>query len=158
MASSVETKATPVRRPIAATLGVVCKDGQVLMIRRRNAPDVGRWSFPGGKIDFGEAVLAATEREITEETSVHAKALQVVTAVDAHDIAADGGLRQHYILIAVVCGWIDGEPYAGDDAVEARWFDIEQLAYSDIARSFDVLAVAKLAYERYQEVQSEHGS
>ena len=153
MASSVETNATPVRRPIAATLGVVCKDGQVLMIRRRNAPDVGRWSFPGGKIDFGEAVLAATEREITEETSVQAKALHVVTAVDAHDIDAHGALRQHYILIAVACGWIAGDAYAGDDALEAKWFDVEQLAHSDIARSFDVLAVAKLAYQRYLEAQ-----
>lgn len=153
MNSSLETHVAPVRRPIAATLGVVCKDGQVLMIRRRNAPDVGRWSFPGGKIDFGEAVLAATEREISEETSVQAKALQVVTAVDVHDIDADGALRQHYLLIAVACSWIAGDAYAGDDALEAKWFDVEQLAHSDIARSFDVVAVAKLAYQRYLEAR-----
>lgn len=40
-----------------------------------------------------------------------------------------------------------------DDALEAKWFDVEQLAHSDIARSFDVVAVAKLAYQRYLEAR-----
>lgn len=148
---TVETPATPVRRPIPATLGVVCKDNQVLLIRRRNAPDIGRWSFPGGKIDFGEPILEATQREIMEEAAVQAEALQVVTAVDAHDIGSDGELRQHYILIAVACKWLGGEACAGDDALEAKWFDLSQLAHIELARSFDVQTVAVQAYQRYLE-------
>lgn len=149
MASASEQQAVAVRRPIAATLGVVFKGRQLLMIRRRNPPDVGRWSFPGGKVEFSEPVLAATVREIAEESSVQAEALRVVTTVDVMDHDEAGDLRQHYILIVVACRWIAGEPYAGDDALEAKWFDIDQLAHSDIARSFDVIAVAEQAQYCY---------
>ncbi|WP_340138255.1 NUDIX domain-containing protein, partial [Stenotrophomonas maltophilia] len=43
-----------VLRPIPATIAVVLRDDQVLLGRRANPPDAGRWGFPGGKIERGE--------------------------------------------------------------------------------------------------------
>lgn len=110
-----------VPRPVAAVLSVVHRAGAVLLVRRANPPDQGFWGFPGGRIEGGETVFAAAERELREETGVIGSALEVITVLDALDHAADGALRFHYVLVAVACRWIAGEPVAQDDALEARW-------------------------------------
>ncbi|HYG44936.1 MAG TPA: NUDIX hydrolase [Bordetella sp.] len=133
------------RGPIAATIAAVVRNGHVLLVRRAHAPDAGRWAFPGGKIGLDESVHDAALRELYEETRVRAHAVQVFDARDVHDRDAQGGLRRHYILIAVLCRWIDGEPVAGDDALEARWFPIASLDRQDLALSFGVADVARQA-------------
>ncbi len=136
-----------VLRPVAATIAVVIHHDRVLLVRRKNPPDAGRWGFPGGKIEFGESVEAAAERELFEETAICGEALQVFTAVDALDHGADQKIRQHFILIAVLCRWVSGEPMAGDDALEARWFDLTTLDKANLAMSFGVVDVARQAVQ-----------
>jgi 8-oxo-dGTP diphosphatase len=140
---SETSAATP--RPIVATIAVVLHGGRVLLVRRRNPPDAGRWGFPGGKIEFGETIEAAAERELLEETAVCGQACRVFTAVDAFDHRADGAVAVHFILVAVLCCWISGEPEAGDDALDARWFDLGSLDEANLAMSFGVAEVARQA-------------
>lgn len=129
-------------RPIAATIAVVIRGDQVLLVRRANPPDAGRWGFPGGKIEQGEPLFQAALRELKEETGVTAEAIRTFTAVDAFDRGTGGDLRRHFILIAVLCRWTAGDPVAGDDALEARWVDLESLTKADLALSLDVADVA----------------
>jgi NADH pyrophosphatase NudC (nudix superfamily) len=42
-------------------------DGGIVLLRRAIAPAVGKWVFPGGYVDRGEAVSAAAAREVLEE-------------------------------------------------------------------------------------------
>ncbi|MGP4864126.1 NUDIX hydrolase [Psychrobacter sp. T6-5] len=116
-------------RPIVATIGVLFKDQKVLLVRRANPPDVGRWGFPGGKIEHGEAIKDAAVRELCEETSIVSNAFKIFNAV------------------AVLCIWVSSDPLAGDDAVEARFFNIEDLINTDLALSLDVKEIALQAAE-----------
>ncbi|PTD98563.1 NUDIX hydrolase [Pandoraea apista] len=150
MTSGIDTT-TPTPKPghvgpVAATIGVVFKDGRVLLVRRRNEPDAGYWGFPGGKIDRGESITAAATREIFEETSVTAEAVKIFTAVDVLDKDKGGALRHHFVLIAVLCHWVAGEPVAGDDALEARWWDLDSLDEAGLVMSFGVMEVVREAY------------
>ncbi len=131
--------------PIAATIATVFHEGRILLVRRANPPDVGRWGFPGGKIEAGEPIEVAAVRELLEETGVRGRARRVFTAVDAFDFDESGELRRHFVLIAVLCDWIAGEPVAGDDALEARWFRLDELESAGLALSLDVAKVAHLA-------------
>ncbi|SFI48869.1 NUDIX hydrolase [Albimonas pacifica] len=131
-------------RPVPAVLAVTPHRGRVLLVRRRNPPDAGLWGFPGGRIEAGETLPAAAERELREETGVEADARTAFEALDALDRGPDGGLRFHYVLIAVLCRWRSGTPAAADDAMEARWWDLDEMAASD-ALSRDVLGVARRA-------------
>lgn len=133
------------QRPIPATIAAVIRDGQVLLVRRANPPDQGRWAFPGGKIEMGERIEDAAARELFEETGVTAEPLTVFDAVDVFDHDADGLLRRHYILVAVLCRWISGEPVAGDDASQARWVPLAELDAQALALSFGVADVARKA-------------
>lgn len=131
--------------PIPASIAVVIHENRVLLVRRANPPDAGRWGFPGGKVEFGETIESCAIRELEEETGIIGEAVKILTAVDALDFADDGLLRLHFILIAVLCRWNKGAPVAGDDALEARWFTLDQLETAGLALSLDVAEVARQA-------------
>jgi ADP-ribose pyrophosphatase YjhB (NUDIX family) len=53
---------------VAATIPE--QDGQILLTRRTINPAKGRWTFPGGFVDFGERPMDAAVRETLEETGL----------------------------------------------------------------------------------------
>jgi 8-oxo-dGTP diphosphatase len=132
-------------RPIPAVIAVLVHGSHALLVRRANPPDAGLWGFPGGKIDYGETVKEAALRELLEETGVRGEAQDVITTLDILVRSGDGNLEHHYILIAVRCRWVSGEPVAGDDALEACWFPVEDLDPDKLAMSADVDVIARQA-------------
>jgi 8-oxo-dGTP diphosphatase len=130
--------------PIAAAIAVVLRGERLLLVRRSHKPDAGRWGFPGGKIEPGETVIAAALRELAEETGVTAEPVEVLTAVDV--IRRESAVQHHYVLIAVLCRWSEGEGAAASDAEEIGWFDLAALR--GLEKSPDVERVATMALER----------
>ena len=116
-------------RPVPA-VGIVCfRKDQVLLIRRGTPPKQGEWSLPGGRVEPGEPVRVAALRELREETGVQARLIDLVDVVDAIFINRAGDLiTRHYVLVDFVAEWISGEPVAGDDAADARFFHLSDLA------------------------------
>lgn len=151
----IETTSPPLPElgsaPIPAAIAAVFHEGRILLVRRANPPDTGCWGFPGGKIETGESIESAAVRELLEETGVQAEALRAFTALDAFDHDEHGRLRRHFILIAVLCKWISGEPVAGDDALEARLFRLEELDGARLALSLGVVEVAREAEALFRE-------
>jgi len=131
--------------PVPAVIAVVIHEGRALLVRRANPPDAGLWGFPGGKIDFGETVADAAVRELLEETGITGEAQEVITTLDVLVPSDNGDIRQHYVLIAVRCRWLSGSPLAGDDALEARWFPIDDLDPATLPMSADVDMIARRA-------------
>lgn len=132
----------PPRRPGAAALAIVVRDGRVLLVRRANPPDAGLWGFPGGRIEWGESAGAAAARELAEETGVHARPGPLLPVIEALDRAPDGAVRHHYLMVPVLCHWEAGEGQAADDALEVRWFAPQDLADKRAALSDCVEDVA----------------
>jgi 8-oxo-dGTP diphosphatase len=54
---------------------VIRKGGQILLIQRssKSGFDPGRWEIPGGKIAYGEHLVDALRREISEEVGIEIK-------------------------------------------------------------------------------------
>jgi 8-oxo-dGTP diphosphatase len=104
------------------TVGVICFRGdEVLLIRRGTAPRLGDWSIPGGRLEWNEAVRDCALRELLEETGVRAELLGLVDVIDGFF-----GDERHYVLVDYAARWLEGEPVAGDDAVDARFVPIEE--------------------------------
>lgn len=113
------------RTPIPA-VGVVCLKGDdVLLIKRGKAPLQDRWTLPGGHLEWGETTRAAALRELKEETGVEAELIGLVDVVDAV-MNTDSG-EAHFVLIDYAARWRAGEPRAGDDAADARFFTPEEV-------------------------------
>jgi 8-oxo-dGTP diphosphatase len=68
----MSTAAPPQRKVTRVAVGVLIRsDGFVLLADRpAGKPYAGYWEFPGGKIEHGEDVAAALERELHEELGV----------------------------------------------------------------------------------------
>jgi 8-oxo-dGTP diphosphatase len=100
---------------------VVCWRGdEVLLIRRGRAPRLGEWSIPGGKIHRGETLHDAALRELHEETGVRAKIGELLAVYEIIEP------QFHYVLIDYRAEWLSGEPFAGDDADEARFMPFDE--------------------------------
>jgi 8-oxo-dGTP diphosphatase len=108
-------------RPIAGA-GVVCLRGDEVILIRRGAPPLeGAWSLPGGRIEWGERASDTALRELREETGCEADLVGLVDVVDG--VWPD----RHHVLIDYAARWRAGEPCAGDDARDARFFSPPEL-------------------------------
>lgn len=133
--------------PKLAALAFVVRADELLLVRRKNEPDAGKWGFPGGHVDFGESVAEAACRELLEETSVCAAPAQTLTGLDTIIPDVQGGTAFHYYLVAVRCDYISGEPQARDDVYDARWISHRDVFDRRIPLSEEVDTVLELALQ-----------
>jgi 8-oxo-dGTP diphosphatase len=131
--------------PKLAALAVMVRADQVLLVRRKNEPDAGLWGFPGGHVDLGETALAAAARELKEETSVIGRPLHYLTNIDVILKDDCGTVQFHFLLAAVLCEYLSGEPAADDDVSEAAWVPIKDVLQHEIACSAHVDDVIRIA-------------
>jgi 8-oxo-dGTP diphosphatase len=118
--------AVPSALPVVACVGGVVHDaaGRLLLIRRGTEPGRGRWSVPGGRVEAGESLAEAVEREVLEETGLPVRAGAVVGRVRVP------GVGVVYDVVDLACVLLDPAivPVAGDDAAEVAFADAAALA------------------------------
>ena len=138
---------TETQRPTPA-VGVVCLRGaDVLLVRRGAPPFENRWSLPGGRIEWGERAADAALRELREETGCEADLAGLIDVVDAVMTSRDAQAAPwgHYVLIDYAARWRAGEPRAGDDARDARFFTPDELPQLGLwAETLRVIAAARM--------------
>lgn len=107
--------------PIPTVGAVVFKGEHVLLAQRGRAPNPGLWTLPGGAIELGETIQQAIEREVREECGLHVQAGEVVQVLNMIERDVDGAVRFHYVIIDLLCHYLDGQLAPGDDVADARW-------------------------------------
>ncbi|MDX3069540.1 NUDIX hydrolase [Streptomyces sp. ND04-05B] len=105
---------------------VLLAAGHVLLIERGWDPFKGRWALPGGYVDAGETSLAASVRELEEETGI------TVSAADLRQVGAFDAPgrdpRGRFVSVAYTATLpMPLRPTAGDDATAARWWPLTAL-------------------------------
>ena len=114
---------------------VVFKNQKVLLVKRSRPPSQGKWSIPGGRLEFGETLQEAAEREIHEETGVVIRASKPVYIFDVVDRDTAGAIRFHYVIVDLAADYISGDPAANDDALDARWVSAHELGALEVSDS-----------------------
>ena len=64
-----------------AAAAIVVRDGQLLLVRRTMTPGQGKWTIPGGFVDFDEDPRDAVVREVLEETGYHVRVVQLLDVI-----------------------------------------------------------------------------
>jgi 8-oxo-dGTP diphosphatase len=122
--------------------GVVLSDGKIILIKRKNDPFKGKWALPGGFVEYGEKVEDAVIREIYEETGLKTSIIKIFGVYS--DPNRDP--RGHTVSIVYLLDIIGGMLKGGDDAIDAKFFKLEELPdlsfdhdiiLKDITRSLD---------------------
>jgi len=103
--------------------GIVVKNGKILLIRRGKDPFRGAYALPGGFVEYGETVEGAIVREIKEETGLETD-VSFLLGVYSDPLRDPRG---HTVTVVFVMDFVRGELHPGDDAIDAGWFDLDQL-------------------------------
>lgn len=108
--------------------GIVVDGGRFLLVQRGQQPSLGLWSIPGGRLEDGETPEQGCAREVLEETGLEVTVGALVGTIERD--APSGGV---YVILDFLCtpAYDGAEPTAGDDAADARWFDVAGLVALD---------------------------
>ncbi len=109
--------------PSITTDGVLLKNQQILLIKRKNPPFKDKWALPGGFVEYGEKTEDAIIREVFEETGLKTKINQLAGVYSD----PDRDPRGHTITIVYILDLIGGALNAGDDASNVKFFNINDL-------------------------------
>ena len=123
---------------------------KLLLIKRRYEPFKDQWALPGGFVDIDEELEDAVARELAEETGLAGVRLEQMHTFG--NVGRDPRGRQITIaFMGIVKPPAKGQNKikAGDDAAEARWFDIEKLPKD---MGFDHEKIVKFAIEKLKTI------
>lgn len=100
---------------------------KLLLIKRKNPPDQGRFAFPGGFVENHELVIDACQRELEEETGllIDIEEFQFINYYDKPN-RDPRGRTLTFAFAAVISKqkFVEGN----DDAEEAEWVDLEKIS------------------------------
>jgi mutator protein MutT len=111
-------------RPVVGVGGVVIEQERVLLIRRGGEPLKGQWSIPGGTLESGETLEDGTRREMSEETGLSVRVVELIEVFERiFREPGDEARRPHYhfIILDYLCERISGEAQAGSDVTDIAW-------------------------------------
>jgi ADP-ribose pyrophosphatase YjhB (NUDIX family) len=108
----------PATRPQLAVSAAIFRDGKVLLVRRARSPGKGFYSFPGGRVEFGETLHAALHREVDEETALR---IEIVGLSGWREVVPSKPGHGHYVILSFAARWIAGEPVLNDEHDDFKW-------------------------------------
>lgn len=115
---------------------IICRDGKVLVGRRKGAHGEGLWAVPGGRLEFGETVEDCARREVLEETGLRIGQISQCEMA-TNDIFASE--RKHFVTLWALAKLEDDqeplnlEPQKCDGWEWHRWVDIPQPHFLPLA-------------------------
>ncbi len=111
--------------------------GKILLIRRAQAPDKGRWALPGGYLDWDETVQDGAVRELCEETGVQIS----VDILKQMPVISEPSRRQNVKVpfVADIDDFPDEMLFSESDeeVSDVRWWPMDDLP----GLAFDHLAI-----------------
>jgi 8-oxo-dGTP diphosphatase len=122
---------------IKAASACVWRGEDILLIQRASALGNGLWSLPGGKLEQGETLLQAANRELLEETGIHAAL--------AHEIGTFH-VDLPKLVYAITCfsgDWTSGVAAPASDAGAISW--VHHLAIGQFSLAPNILAAVEIA-------------
>lgn len=120
---------------IVATV-LINADDEVLMMQEAKESCAGKWYLPAGRMELGETIVQAAEREVLEETGLRV-AITTLLAVEC----AGGSWYRFVCTGRVMSGELKTPTRADAESLQAKWID--NLGDLNL-RSNDILSLVEL--------------
>lgn len=139
-----------IKQPRVGVGVFVIKNGKFLMGQRAGTHGTGKWSVPGGWLEYGESLENATVREVKEETGMEVASVSFLTLTN--NIFQDEDI--HSLTAWMVGEWRSGEPtiLEPDKFVDQGWFDLDTLPsplflpWDDLLKNTEAVTVLRQAF------------
>jgi ADP-ribose pyrophosphatase YjhB (NUDIX family) len=119
------------RNPVPTAAAAVVDESEnppaVLLVRRSRPPDAGEWGLPAGFLEHGEHPRVAAARELHEETALRV-APEALVLFDVDDLVHPSDRHLVSVAYAVSRDGATGDPVAGSDARDAKFWTLDDLA------------------------------
>jgi 8-oxo-dGTP diphosphatase len=135
--------ASPVQpsHPQLAVSAAIFRDGKVLLVRRARSPAKGRYSLPGGRVEFGETLHTALHREVDEETALK---IEIAGLAGWREVVPGTSGGGHYVIMSFAARWSSGEPVLNDEHDDFRWLAPESLGDLNVTDGLpDIIEAAR---------------
>ena len=118
------------KKPLVGVGVMILKDGKVLLGKRHEdkekatgLKEVGSWTMPGGKLEYGETFEECGIRETIEECGIDLNKLKLIC------INNNKNEHAHFVTIGLFCDDFFGEAKVmePDKITEWKWFSLDNL-------------------------------
>ena len=125
--------------PALAVDAAVQRGEEILLIQRKFPPMEGYWALPGGFVERDEDPLIAVLRELEEETGLIGSnpELLMVMGEPKRDP------RKHIVSVVYSVTVDEGEPNAGDDAADARFWPLQTVLDGEVPLAGDHMQIIR---------------
>ena len=113
--------------PVCAVGAIVLEKGELLLVKRDREPARGRWSLPGGRLEWGESLREGCAREVKEETGVEIEVEGLAGIAERILPDDDGEVVYHFVIHDFWAAPRSRETIPGDDVSEVRWVAVGEL-------------------------------
>ncbi len=130
---------------------LVHRAGRILLVKRKNEPNRGRWALPGGLVELGETVENAVKREVREEVGLDIRLIGLLDVADDIHYDSRGRAKYHYILIDFLARPIGGKVRLNSESSTFKWFNpdhIQRVNTSDNTRKVVRRYLSGMTYSR----------
>jgi len=102
---------------------VVLNKNKILLLQASGLTKIsGKWSFPGGHIDYGESIEESLKREVKEETNLN---IEILSPIKANVI-------DNTYTIIFAAKYISGEIKLSEEHSKYRWVEIDEMKNMDL--------------------------
>lgn len=111
--------------PKVATGAIFSMNGGVVLVQRAIEPSYGKWVFPGGYVDRGEALEDAAIREVKEESGLDVRLTRLLGVYSS--------VGNPVILIAYAGEVTGGSLRVDEEGLDARAFAADEIPWNQLA-------------------------
>lgn len=128
---------------VNVVIGIVEKQGKILLIKRERGDFVGLWGIPGGKIEECEHIDFAIKREMIEEIGVgmEFKGILGVSTEIMHD-------KNSTSLLYVCLLSMNDDDEIINPEFEYKWFSKDEILNSDDIIQSDKIFIDEFYFKR----------
>src|SRR5712692_9290423 len=108
--------------PMVGAGTMIYKGNSVLLVKRDNEPNKGKWALPGGVVKVGEGVEDAVRREVKEEVELEIELGGLLDASDDIHHDGKGTVIYHYVLVSYLASPQGGKVKLNSESEEYKWF------------------------------------
>ncbi|MEG1256830.1 NUDIX hydrolase [Clostridium sp.] len=132
---------TGYQTPKIETRAVIFKENRILLVKEK-----GKWSLPGGWVDYNESITSNTIKEAKEESGLDVKPIRIIAIQDRnkHNVPK---YAYGIVKVFVLCEVLGGSFQQNNETTESNYFSLENLpildedknVYEQIKMCFDAI-------------------